>query len=65
MPFFTIAGLYFSLYPLIAYTLARIAEEESKLSPRKLRENETEEDIYHLRTKDLFKVPRFVFGLIS
>lgn len=65
LPFFSIAGFYFLMYPLIAYTLAKISAEEKKLSPRKLKDSNREEDHPQITTKHLFKEPRFVFGLIS
>lgn len=57
-----IAGMYFALYPLIAYTLSRIqaVEEESPKKQPLMKEAEK-----NFSLSKLFLLPRFTFGLIS
>jgi hypothetical protein len=57
-----IAAFYFCLYPLIAYTLAQINNNELEMGAKASTYSEKSEDI---RINDLFRIPRFVFSLIS
>ncbi len=63
-----IAVLYLALYPLIAYSLLRIAEMEKTLSPASLRAPFSTLDSPNsnqIRLSKLFHIPRFTFGLFS
>lgn len=62
LPFVATAGLYFLIYPLIAYTLTTIqdAEQQSNLSEKPSQSAVDEFDVWKLS-----KIGRFTFGLIS
>jgi MFS family permease len=65
MPFFFTAALYFSIYPLIAYSLVRVNEIEAEASPRKKSPTKRSEEEQEISTWDLIKIRRFYFGIAS
>jgi hypothetical protein len=60
-----IALFYFSLYPLIAYSLAKIASAEKESELLKVSVASSSIIGPELPMSSYFKIPRFVFGLIS
>jgi hypothetical protein len=68
---FPVAFLYFMCYPLIAYTLAKIAEVEGQ-SPEKGQKSsdevefeQTTPEFENVEISKLMRIPRFSLGLVS